>query len=263
MARDSRHADDLEVRDLGPVRVARSHATHLPADGRDLVLVIIGDRGAAILECRREIERHRIDDAPGVWSIGIERTSLEPLLSGMEAPLPHRLQGDIPELRLLRAYLSGLFALDQDHDPALAAIHIRELVLSAVGVRGDVRAVLRDGGAPRQSAVLQVIRQRAGERGLKPAEVASQLGISLRYLHQVLEPTGRTFSQHLLEQRLQRALDALRDPRECGKIADIAFASGFSDISHFNRSFRHAFGDTPHGVRVRSARARSPGAART
>ena len=44
-----------------------------------------------------------------------------------------------------------------------------------------------------------------------------------------------------------------------GRIADIAFACGFSDISHFNRSFRRAFGDTPHGMRVRSARARSVG----
>ena len=34
----------------------------------------------------------------------------------------------------------------------------------------------------------------------------------------------------------------------------IAGQSGFADISHFNRSFRRAFGDTPLGVRVRSAR---------
>jgi AraC-like DNA-binding protein len=250
MARNMQIEHDLDVRDLGPVKVARSHgigssfarARHHVTDGRDLV--------------------YELDDATGAWSICIDRASLEPLLTGMQAPLRRCLQGDVPELRLLRAYLSGLFALDQDHDPTLAATHIRELVLSAVGVRGDVRALLRESGAHavRQSAVLQMIRQRAGERGLNPAEVAREAGISVRYLHQLLEPTGRTFSQHLLEQRLQRALEALRNPEECGKIADIAFACGFSDISHFNRSFRRAFGDTPHGVRVRSARARSPSA---
>ena len=50
----------------------------------------------------------------------------------------------------------------------------------------------------------------------------------------------------------------LRDPRFTRiKIAAIARAAGFSDISHFNRSFRRAFGDTPFGVRARAARRRS------
>jgi AraC-like DNA-binding protein len=47
----------------------------------------------------------------------------------------------------------------------------------------------------------------------------------------------------------------LRDPK-CDqlKIGEIAVRSGFGDISHFNRSFRHTFGDTPFGVRVRARR---------
>jgi AraC-like DNA-binding protein len=32
-------------------------------------------------------------------------------------------------------------------------------------------------------------------------------------------------------------------------IIDIAFASGFRDVSHFNRVFRRRFGETPSGVR--------------
>jgi AraC-like DNA-binding protein len=39
------------------------------------------------------------------------------------------------------------------------------------------------------------------------------------------------------------------------KISEIAARAGFADISHFNRSFRRIFGDTPFGVRVRSSRA--------
>ena len=47
----------------------------------------------------------------------------------------------------------------------------------------------------------------------------------------------------------------LRDP-DCArfKIGEIAVQAGFADISHFNRSFRRTFGDTPFGVRVRAAR---------
>ena len=77
----------------------------------------------------------------------------------------------------------------------------------------------------------------------------------MRYLHRLLEPTGRSFAKHLLERRLDRAAGMLRDP-DCAhlKISEIAAQSGFADISHFNRSFRGTFGDTPYGVRVRAAR---------
>jgi AraC-like DNA-binding protein len=197
------------------------------------------------------------DDSSGVWSICIERASLEPLLSGMQTPR-RSLRGDDPALRLLRAYLAALFALDEDLDPTLAATHIRELVLSALGVRDDVQALMRDGGAhaARQGAVLDVISRRAGEPGLDPAEVAAQAGISVRYLHRLLEPTGRTFTEHLVRARLERASAMLRDRAYAHlKIAEIAARAGFADISHFNRSFRRAFGDTPFGMRVRAARA--------
>jgi transcriptional regulator GlxA family with amidase domain len=49
----------------------------------------------------------------------------------------------------------------------------------------------------------------------------------------------------------------LRDPHFTHlKIAAVATDAGFSDISHFNRTFLRAFGDTPYGVRVRAARRR-------
>jgi AraC-like DNA-binding protein len=264
---------------FGPVGVARVLGTpscftrarrHL-ADGRDLISVVISgggrfrvegvrgnDRyaghGAAILESRSESVLHSLDDS-SAWTICMERAPLEPLLVGVPAPLQRCLQGDNPGLRLLDGYLKSLFSLEQDCDPALATLHIRDLALYALGVRGDAQALVRERGvfAARQSAVIEMIRRRASEPGLDPARVAEQLGMSVRYLHRLLEPTGRTFSEHLLEQRLQHALAKLRDRECCFKISDIARDCGFSDISHFNRSFRRAFSDTPYGVRFRAA----------
>jgi AraC-like DNA-binding protein len=52
------------------------------------------------------------------------------------------------------------------------------------------------------------------------------------------------------ELRLQRARALLADRRNDGmRIGDIAYAAGFADISHFNRSFRRRFGMTPTGAR--------------
>ena len=79
--------------------------------------------------------------------------------------------------------------------------------------------------------------------------------MSVRYLHRLLEDSGRTFSEHLLERRLDRAHRLLRDPRLAyRKISEIALEAGFADLSHFNRSFRRRFGETPSQARAMAAR---------
>jgi AraC-like DNA-binding protein len=50
---------------------------------------------------------------------------------------------------------------------------------------------------------------------------------------------------------LMPAWTLLRDPsRRWRKISDIATASGFSNISNFNRAFRSRFGATPSDIRA-------------
>jgi AraC-like DNA-binding protein len=53
--------------------------------------------------------------------------------------------------------------------------------------------------------------------------------------------------QYLLRARLRRA--AVRLVSEEKKIAEIAFDSGFGDLSNFNRAFRNEFGMTPRMYR--------------
>jgi len=81
--------------------------------------------------------------------------------------------------------------------------------------------------------------------------VAGALGLSRRYVQQLLEETGKSFTEHLVERRLERAFAMLTD-RRCLHLAiiDIAFAAGLADVSHFNRMFRRRFGETPSGVRA-------------
>jgi transcriptional regulator GlxA family with amidase domain len=186
----------------------------------------------------------------------MDRAPLESLLAGVQGPLQRCLSGDNPGLRLLAGYLDTLFSLDQC-DLALTTMHIQDLALHALGVGGDVQALVRERGvsAARQHVVLDHIHQHAAEPDLDPVRVAERLGMSVRYLHRLLEPTGRSFSEHLLGKRLERAVIMLRDPRFTDiKIATVAHKAGFPDISHFNRSFRHTFGDTPFGLRARAAR---------
>lgn len=118
----------------------------------------------------------------------------------------------------------------------------------------DAPAIARSVRASRQAAVLAAIDARASEIGLDPANVAGKLGLSVRYLHRLLQATGRTFAQHLLDRRLAIAIALLRDPQYAHlTIGQIAAQAGFADRSHFSRRFRRAFGDTPYGMRARAA----------
>lgn len=103
----------------------------------------------------------------------------------------------------------------------------------------------------RRAAVLSEIELRSGEPGFSPAAVATQLGITPRYVHMLMKQTGRTFCRHLLEKRLERAAALLRDPQWHRRtITDVAAAVGFNDLAHFSRAFRRRYGAAPSDVRA-------------
>ena len=208
------------------------------ADGRDLISISISgggrfqvegvrglDRyergGAVVLESRRESTLHSLDDTTA-WTICMDRAPLEPLLADISDPIQRCLPGDNPGIRLLEGYLGSLFSLDQDcdldaRDDCTSAI-LRSVRLACAATS---QALVRERGvqAARQSAVLNAIVTRASEPDLDPASVAAQLGMSARYLHRLLEPTGRSFAQHLLQSRLDCAAAMLRDP-DCARFQD-------------------------------------------
>jgi AraC-like DNA-binding protein len=102
----------------------------------------------------------------------------------------------------------------------------------------------------RRAAILRAIESRSGDPNLNAVTVAKTLGITPRYVHLLLEDTGKSFTHHVLERRLERATALLRDPRwRYRKIADIAAEAGFADLSYFNRVFRRRYGATPSAVR--------------
>jgi AraC-like DNA-binding protein len=103
----------------------------------------------------------------------------------------------------------------------------------------------------RRDTVLHAIESRSNDPDLSAAAVAGLLGITPRYVHLLLEETGRSFSRHVLERRLETAALLLRDERwRLRKIAEIAAEAGFTDVSYFNRAFRRHFGTTPSTIRA-------------
>ena len=157
------------------------------------------------------------------------------------------------------ALLTGYYRLLFDHrplaSPALishAADTMLDLVALATGLKGEAAALSGAKGlrAGRLTAILHKIETQYSSPALAPRIVALQLGLSPRYVNQLLHETGRGFAERVLELRLQDALRRLTDARlRDVRISDIALRAGFSDISYFNRSFRKRFGCTPKAMR--------------
>jgi AraC-like DNA-binding protein len=90
---------------------------------------------------------------------------------------------------------------------------------------------------------------------LRPQTVAQRQGVSLRLLQRLFSAHGECLADFILEQRLQRCAEALRDPsKERRTITEIALSWGFGDSAGFSRAFRRRFGTTPRDWRAQVRR---------
>lgn len=108
---------------------------------------------------------------------------------------------------------------------------------------------LRPVDSKRISRVLRHLqREEAGTDDL--AELASIASMSkYHFLRTFRRLAGTTPHQYLLAMRLRRAALKLARTRE--PIAELALASGFDDVSTFNRYFRRTFKLTPSAYRIK------------
>jgi AraC-like DNA-binding protein len=94
--------------------------------------------------------------------------------------------------------------------------------------------------------IIHEIGLKFADPAFSAAAVASQMDLSARYIQELLQETGSSFTERVMELRLQKARTMLADPRfDRVKIGEIAFTCGFNEASYFNRCFRRRFGASP------------------
>jgi AraC-like DNA-binding protein len=107
----------------------------------------------------------------------------------------------------------------------------------------------------RLTEILGAIENQSHDPALSAITVAQRLGVTSRYVHLLMQDTGRSFAGHVLLKRLGTAATMLRDPSfRARKIAEIAQLTGFTDVSYFSRAFRQRYGMTPTELRDRAMR---------
>jgi AraC-like DNA-binding protein len=252
MRRDARHmADGDDDFSLG-FNSGRTDFM-LVQRGREAVVA----PGMAVLNQHAEAFGY-LAGAPGsILGLVVPRRELQARVANLDDLVNTPLPADTAPMRHLRAYLAFLLGPDgHGHDPSIdAAIesNLLDLVGLALGATRDAAAQARAGGlrAARLQAVLARIKAGFADHDCTPAQVAREVGVSERYLQELLQETGATFTERVAELRLQRARTMLESER-CAdlNVIEIAGCSGFSDVSHFNRRFRARFGASPTQFRV-------------
>lgn len=152
---------------------------------------------------------------------------------------------------LLRSFAASLAANAADLAPeeaAQAGAVLVDLLALALGATAAAREAARP--AARRAlfdAACAAIRTRLGDPALDLAAVARVTGCAPRTLQTLFQEHGASVSGLVLEERLRLADRQLALGR--ASVTEVAYATGFSDLSYFSRAFRRRFGMTPRDRR--------------
>lgn len=185
-------------------------------------------------------------------SLAMSGQRLRELIPNVDDLLQSPLNLASEPMRYLRSQLTLLLGMDGIGGDPLLVDHIErslfDLAALALGVGGDAAELARMRGlrAARTQSILAEIRINFANPAFSPGEVARKLGISPRYINELLAETGSNFTDRMNELRLQKARKMLSSPgQDYLKVSDIAIACGFNEVSYFNRRFRARFGASP------------------
>ena len=256
----------------GTIKRANRQARNISDDGRDGYLLLInqadtvlsgvqvgreygvGFGEAALVSASEPLKMIGADK--NVWTnVVIPQALLVQAFPHIDDRLALPIGAQNEALSLLTRYCQLLDAGPRLVSPDLithATATIIDLVGLATGAKGEAAelAGLRGLRAARLQAVLAMMKENFANPTISAQGVALKIGVSVRYIHDLLQETGASFAEHILELRLQRARQILSDRRHGSmKISEIALMSGFSDVSYFNRCFRRRFGCSPGEAR--------------
>ena len=247
----------------------RFHKTRSLIDSDDVILTIVESGYQSCSQLGREA---RLESGDGVLSTTAEEATglsfgrrvmcrvphkaIAPAVVDLEARMLRRIPRETEGLRMLQRYLHAMQDMDLAADlQRLTVAHVYDLIALTLGATRDAASAAADRGvrAARLRAVKDDIARNLAEGEISVATIAARQRISPRYLRRLFESEGATFSEYVLEQRLALAHRLLSDPGHASeKIASVAFAAGFGDVSYFYRAFRRRYDLLPADVRAQA-----------
>ncbi|MDX8496583.1 helix-turn-helix domain-containing protein [Mesorhizobium sp. VK22B] len=219
-------------------------------DGREGVL----EAGDILLFDTRRPFRGRYLNGAKELILKVPRRQLEARIGDVRQAVARPIKRLEAEHGLTSSYLEMLPTYSGRLDAAAAEL-VRDHALDLVALS---LAKAMDRGKPRLSSarslvlvnVRVAVEARLSDPSLDAAAVAAAAGVSVRYANTVLAEDGTSITRLIWSRRLERCRGALEDPKQAHRrLSEIAYSWGFSDMTHFGRSFRAAFGLLPSEYR--------------
>lgn len=182
----------------------------------------------------------------------VGRRQLIDLVANAEDLLAVPLDSKSAAVRYLHRYVGIIGGADGlASEPALrehVGTTLLDLIALALGTGREATELAQGRGlrVARLQDVLLHMQAGFADPAFSAHVIARKLGLSVRYIQDLLQPTGVSFAERVMELRLQKARAMLADSaNDRMNISDIALSSGFNEVSYFHRSFRRRFGATP------------------
>jgi AraC family transcriptional regulator, positive regulator of tynA and feaB len=139
--------------------------------------------------------------------------------------------------------------------------HVLDLIGLSIGrTIGHATAPGSNSKALLLGQIRSVVEARLTDPEIDGQKVANIVGISVRYANAILAEQDSSLHRLILSRRLSRCGSAFEDPIQVHRtIAEIAQGWGFSDMTHFGRCFKAAYGVSPREYRKAAARSRQGG----
>lgn len=244
--RATRHLSRTSDEQLFLCRQFRQHLA-LEQNGRQVVL----EPGDITLIDPSLPYRGQFSDGSEVLVVKVQRALLESRLGRTRDLLAQRLT--TAEGRLASAYMAMLPSHVDVAGSAegLVEAHLLDLVALSFGRAANEMA-------PRRSSARSLVRLRLhaeveahlADPALRAGTIADAAGVSVRYANAVLADEDTSLAQLIQTRRLARCRQALEDPAQAHRtVSEIAYGWGFSDMTHFGRRFKAAYGLLPSECR--------------
>lgn len=203
-----------------------------------------------------------ISDGSNILTLIFDRQLLEERLGAVQDLTARTIGQDTAEGQLASGYLNMISSQGGGLSSAVAEmvqVQLLDLVALALGKsRGEQVSCGSSARLLVRTKLHAAIEARLSDPGLDVAAIARAAGVSARYANVVLADENTSLRRLIQTRRLERCRKALADPAETHRsVSEIAYGWGFSDMIHFGRRFRAAYGLLPSEFR-RHARMESP-----
>jgi len=200
---------------------------------------------------------HFLDD-PSVLIIKVPRAELEGRLGRNLDIAASHITPSCPQdhLTLLFAAKLGMLSGTIESSSAeMIATHAVDLISLSLGNVTNRTAHISPNKSQLIWRIHRAIEARLHSAGLDPERIAEAVGISVRQANKLLAEQGSSLMRLVQSKRLARCRQALEDPSLAHRsVSEIALGWGFSDLTHFSRCFKRAYGMLPSDLRRRRER---------